>query len=55
MIDLIEPCQTLSLSTMIIVAVGYEVSSGLLNHFLSEHDMLNNMGLPIYRKFLIHP
>src|ERR1700676_4934742 len=39
---------------MIIVAVGYEVSSDVLNNFLLEHDMLSNMGLPLYRKFLIH-
>ena len=39
---------------MIIVAVGYEVSSDVLNNFLLEHDMLSNIGLPLYRKFLIH-
>ena len=39
---------------MIIVAVGYKVSSDVLNNFLLEHDMLSNMGLPLYRKFLIH-
>jgi hypothetical protein len=39
---------------MVIVTVGYEVSSDALNKFLSEHDMPSNMGLPIYRKFLIY-
>jgi hypothetical protein len=39
---------------MIIVAVGYEVSSDVLNKFPLEHDMLSDMGLPLYVKFLIH-
>ncbi|KIM92373.1 hypothetical protein PILCRDRAFT_810429 [Piloderma croceum F 1598] len=39
---------------MIIAAIGYEVSSDVLNNYLFEHDMLSNMGLPIYRKLLIH-
>ena len=51
-------CSTLkviiSISTMIIVAVGYEVSSDVLNKFLLKHDMLSDMGLPLYEKFLIH-
>lgn len=34
--------------SMIIVAVGYEVSSDILNNFLLQHS------LPLHRNFLIH-